>query len=92
VELGGAEQAEQLSHYCCSENNLGWSLISCLQFERLMRLFICRKKIVVWKWWGLMPCDLLSNPMVAEYTLARLRFNAFRLEDRLSFGYKIPEI
>jgi hypothetical protein len=38
-----------------------------------------QEEMVVWKWWGLMPCDLLSNPMVAEYTLARLGFNAFRL-------------
>jgi hypothetical protein len=26
-------------------NNVRWRLISCLQFERLMRLFICRKKL-----------------------------------------------
>jgi hypothetical protein len=38
-----------------------------------------QEEIVVWEWWGLMLCDLLSNPMVAEYTLARLGFNAFRL-------------
>jgi hypothetical protein len=28
-----------------------------------------QEEVVVWMWWGLMRCDLLSNPMVAEYRI-----------------------
>ena len=41
AELGGPNRRVVV----IARNNLGWCLISCLQFERLMRSFICRNKL-----------------------------------------------
>jgi hypothetical protein len=48
-----------------------------------MRLFIRSEEIVGrdCNWWGSMPCDLFSNPILTEKTLVQLGCNAFRLKD-----------
>jgi hypothetical protein len=86
AELGGAGRAEQLSHYCRSKPTFN-RLISCLQFERLIfEIVVCG----LCKWWGSMPCDLLSSPILAENTLVHLGSNAFQCPFGLKDAPKLP--
>jgi hypothetical protein len=66
---GWAEPVRQKTKPSMSlKNNLG-CLISCLQFERLNEVIQVLEEIVVcgtFKWWGTIPCDSLSKPIVAE--------------------------
>jgi hypothetical protein len=44
-----------------------------------MRLFISREIVAagLCNWWGSMPCDLFSNPILTEKTPVQLGCNAF---------------
>jgi hypothetical protein len=57
-----------------------------------MRLFICREEIVVaglCNWWGSMPYNSLSNPIVTEKAQCGWAEMPFRLQTSVA---KIPEI
>ena len=88
VELVGQSN---LSHRCRSETTLGWCLNCCLWFERLMRLFVCKKKLshARQKWRGSSTMWFVQQSDSDRKTQCSwAAMNAFRLRKAPTFDRK----